>query len=104
MNIFNNRDVKKNLIDTFELVKDAVLKNEGRSRAGLHVSRPCSFPTAQCHLSLLCVLLVGSRLRTSEQSATMPRGSRRILSQGFAVPVYGFLFQESGLGTSQSQT
>jgi hypothetical protein len=35
MNIFSNRDVKKSLIDTFELVKDAVLKNEGRSRAGL---------------------------------------------------------------------
>ena len=35
MNIFNNREVKKSLVDSFELVKDAVLKNEGRSRAGL---------------------------------------------------------------------
>ena len=35
MNIFNNPKVEKSLVDNFELVKDAVLKTEGHSRAGL---------------------------------------------------------------------
>lgn len=35
MDIFNNREIEKSLVDTFELVKDAVLKSEGCSRAGL---------------------------------------------------------------------
>ncbi len=35
MKIFNNPEVEKSLVDNFELVKDAVLKNEGTSRAGL---------------------------------------------------------------------
>ena len=35
MKIFNNPEVEKSLVDNFELVKDAVLKNEGQSRAGL---------------------------------------------------------------------
>jgi hypothetical protein len=35
MKIFNNPEVEKSLVDNFELVKDAVLKSEHRSRAGL---------------------------------------------------------------------
>jgi len=35
MKIFNNLEVEKSLVDNFELVKDAVLKTEKNSRAGL---------------------------------------------------------------------
>lgn len=35
MKIFNNPEVEKSLVDNFELVKDAVLKTEKSSRAGL---------------------------------------------------------------------
>ncbi|KYK29497.1 hypothetical protein AYK20_05340 [Thermoplasmatales archaeon SG8-52-1] len=35
MKIFNNPEVEKSLVDNFELVKDAVQKNDGSSRAGL---------------------------------------------------------------------
>ncbi len=35
MEVFNNPKIEKSLIDNFELVKNAVLKSEGKSRAGL---------------------------------------------------------------------
>ena len=35
MEVFNNPKVEKSLVDNFELVKNAVLKSEGKSRAGL---------------------------------------------------------------------